>query len=313
MRIITATINPCIDRSFRVDRVVPERKLRCEDERRYPGGGGLNVARAIRHLGGQARALWSRGGAIGQLLDELLRDEGIDSRPIAIEGTTRENVIVDETASGEQYRFGLPGPPLSEDEQVRWKDAISNLEFNGEHAWLVVSGSLPPEVAPSWIGELIGAAPSSVGVIVDTKGEALRRAIEAGARIVKPNVHELSDLVDEELEGDEAVIGAARQLMAGGGTEAMLVSLGRGGALLVTADEAQGFRAPSVRVRSKVGAGDSMVAGLVYGLAEGWPVIEAARFGVATGAAAVMTPGTELCRGEDARRLFAAMTAAAAQ
>ncbi len=125
--------------------------------------------------------------------------------------------------------------------------------------------------------------------------------------LIKPNLRELAGLVGHKLEDNHSIVQAARTVLASSPVEVIVVSLGAAGVLLVTAD-LQGFiRSPIVPIVSKIGAGDSTVAGITLGLQRGLPVVEAVRFGVAAGAAAVMTPGTELCRREDAERLFAQM------
>jgi 6-phosphofructokinase 2 len=303
--IVTVTLNPCIDKFFAVKRVVPDRKLAGHDVRQDPGGGGINVARALAKLGGQALALWSSGGLMGQLLAELLDHEGIVHQQVAVADATRENIIVYDESIDDQYRFGMPGPRLGAGELGRWKDRITRLE--PAPAYLVLSGSLPPGATADWFAELVRDAPEGARVVVDTKGDALRRAIEAGVYLIKPNMHELEEIVGQELDSDDKVADAARAIVSSQGASVVLISLGRAGALLATADGIEHIRAPVVRYRSKVGAGDSTVAGMVHGLAQGLSLVQAARYGVAAGTAAVMTEGTELCRREDVERLYECM------
>jgi 6-phosphofructokinase 2 len=300
--VITVTLNPTVDKTCRVAALIPERKLDVQDLRSYPGGGGINVARVATRLGLRPRALWSAGGASGEFLEQLLREERLEQEPIPIAGATRENLIVFDAASEQHYRFGMPGPHLDRGDLERWNAAVEALA--PQPGYLVVSGSLPPGATGEWFAEWLGRVPRDYRVIVDTKGAALRLATERGAFLVKPNLHELSELCGTDLEGRSSVERAARQLIGRGRLEAVLVSLGRGGALLVTATQSQCLPSPPVPLRSKVGAGDSMVGGLVTALARGWSLWEAARFGVAAGAAAVMTAGTELCRPEDVERLY---------
>lgn len=303
MDIVTVTLNPTIDATCSVDRVVPDKKLRCTRPRYAPGGGGINVARAIRRLGGRARALWSSGGHMGELLYELLDQEGVPHTPIAISDMTRENLIVFEETSGEQYRFGMPGPTLTQEEAGAWLAALARLD--PAPAYLVLSGSLPPGVADDFYVRLCERAPSATRVVLDASGPALRKSLEAGMFLVKPNIGELADIVGRPLQGDAEVEAVARQFIDRGGSRAILVSLGQGGAILVTRDGMEHIRAPIVPVASRVGAGDSMVAGTIYALARGKSLVDAAMFGVAAGTAAVMTPGTELCRRDDTERLHA--------
>lgn len=306
MGVTTVTLNPAIDVTTRVDRVVPEKKLRCAQPERYPGGGGLNVARVVHRLGGEVRAAWGAGGPIGELLASLLDAEGFPHEALRMEGTTRENLIVYEEASGEQYRFGMPGAEMLDSDRRAWCDWTESLDPPPEY--LVLSGSLPPGAGDGFYAELLDRVAGDTRVVLDTSGNGLRRALERGVYLVKPNLGELSDMVGRRFERDSEAVDAASELITRGSAEAVVVSVGRGGALLVTRDGCQRFGAPTVNAQSKVGAGDSMVGGLVHALARGDDLVEATRLAVAAGTAAVMTPGTELCRREDVERLYAEMT-----
>lgn len=302
MSVVTVTLNPCIDKSFRVERVIPDRQLDAEDVRMDPGGGGLNVARAIHALGGDALALWTCGGTTGTRLAELLDEEGVHHQPVRIEDLIRENLIVSERSSQQQYRFGMPGPDLREAEREGWSRALHGLSPPPDH--VVFSGSLPRGVDAAWYRERIAALRDRMRVVVDAKKEALAAALGAGVYLVKPNVSELGQAVGRELSDDDEIEQAAGELIAKGAAGAVLVSLGRGGAMLVHEKGVERFAAPSVRTRSRIGAGDSMVGGLVHGLDQGWTLRDATALGVAAGAACVMTEGTELCRREDVERLY---------
>jgi 6-phosphofructokinase 2 len=304
-RVATVTLNPCIDSVTAVTRVRPDRKLRCDEPRRYPGGGGLNVARVLGRLGDDVHAFWSRAGAMGERLASLLAAEDVPATGIAGAGETRVNLVVQERDSDHQYRFGMPGPPLGDPALREWPRRLAALDPPA--SVYVLSGSLPPDASPAWYGDLIGGLPSGAQVVVDTRGDALRAALDVGVDVVKPNVAELAALAGRDLDGDAAVREEAIALVRREGARAVLVSLGRGGALLVTDEGATRLNAPAVRVRSKVGAGDSMVGGLAHGLARGWPLAEAARLAVAAGSAAVMTAGTELCAADEVWRQHAAL------
>jgi 6-phosphofructokinase 2 len=306
-RIATLTVNPTIDINTRVDQVVPEKKLRCERPRREPGGGGLNVSRAIQRLGGKSIALFIAGGPTGQMLDELLREAELDRQLISIDDWTRENLIVYEEHSEQQFRFGMPGPDMSEEEWQQCLDEVKALDSAPDY--IVASGSLAPGMPDDFYGRLATiASGQDARLIVDTSGDALREAVEAGVYLIKPNVAEFQDLIGRELSDEQQQEEAGRDLIARGCCQVIVVSLGSGGALVITGDGCRYQRTPTVPIRSKVGAGDSMVAGVVLGLARALDLMDAVRFGVAAGAAAVMTPGTELCRREDAERLFEGMS-----
>lgn len=303
--IVTLTMNPTVDESCAVDRVVPERKLRCSRPVYEPGGGGINVARALRGLGGEVKALWTRGGLAGQMLGRLLDVEGLGHQAIQVEDNTRINLIVLEDTTGQQYRFGMPGPTLTEAEVERCFETLQGLR--PVPSYLVLSGSLPPGVGADFFARVSRAAAPDTRVVVDTSGEPLRRSLEAGVFLVKPNLHELGQVMGSSPESDAQIEGAALALVKGGHAQVVVVSLGAGGAIVATKEGTEILRSPTVPIRSKVGAGDSMVAGLVLGLGRGLSIRDAARLGVAAGAAAVMTPGTQLCRREDAERLYAQM------
>ncbi len=310
--ILTLTMNPSIDKSANVDHVVAERKLRCWSVRYEAGGGGINVSRAIRELGGESVALYPAGDSYGQLLRDLLDREGIDHRAIRIEERTRENLTVYEEATGQQFRFGMPGPTLEDKEWNRCLSAM--VEIDPRPDYLVASGTLPPGV-PEEFYALVARLARDIGakLIVDTSGEALCLAMREGPFLVKPNLREFKELVGQEIKDESHQADLAMQMVSAGQSEVVVISLGAAGAMVASKGRCEYLRAPIVPIKSKVGAGDSMVAGIVLSLARGLSLGEAVRFGVAAGAAAAMTPGTELCRREDVERLYERMISGEAQ
>jgi len=171
--------------------------------------------------------------------------------------------------------------------------------------YLVASGRLPPGAPADFYGRIARLAKEQdTRLVVDTSGEALRLALEEGVFLIKPNLREFAELTGRELANETQEERLALELVARRKSEVVVVSLGAAGVLAATAQGAQRLRAPLAPIKSKVGAGDSTVAGMVLALARGRPWREALRFGVAAGAAGVMTPGTELCRREDAERLY---------
>ncbi|MBP1468531.1 1-phosphofructokinase family hexose kinase [Candidatus Chloroploca sp. M-50] len=301
--IVTLTMNPSVDVSTDVDHVMPEHKLRCSAARFEPGGGGLNVSRALRNLGEESLALYTAGGMHGAMLQDLLDHEHVPHRALAVAGPTRESFAVLETNSGQQFRFNLPGPTLSEPEWRACLEALASI--TPVPTFIVASGSLPPGVPDHFYAE-VAAFGRTIGarVSVDTSGAALQAAVDASLFLIKPNLRELALLVGRPLDDEAEVERAALELVSSGRTTVVVVSLGAAGALLATGTTCERLRSPTVPIRSKVGAGDSMVAGIVAGLVRGLDLREAVRFGVAAGAAAVMTPGSELCRRDDTERLY---------
>lgn len=302
-RIVTLTINPALDVNTRVDVVNPNRKLRCEAPAREPGGGGVNVSRAIRRLGGKSLAIYPCGGPIGDLYQRRLDEEGVEQRPIPIDALTRTNLIVFEEDTDQQYIFAMPGPDLRAAQWQRTLNALS--EVDPAPDYIVASGSIPRGV-PEDFYRRVAELSQDLGsrLIVDTSEDPLRHAAQAGVYLLKPNMRELGHLAGQEIESEEHQIAAAQKLVEAGQAEVVVVSMGAGGALLVTDDIAEHMRTPTVPIRSRLGAGDSMVAGIVLALSRGKAIRDAVRFGMAAGAATVMLPGTELCRREDAERLY---------
>lgn len=301
MAVVTLTLNPAVDVGTAVDQVVAERKLRCDGPVAEPGGGGINVARVLRELGGGATAVWTRGGTTGARLEALLDAIGLDHRPIPITGETREHLIVFERSSGRQFRFGMPGPALDVEELARCVDVVAGFDPPPTH--LVLSGSLPDQVPDDLYARLTVAAPAGCRVVLDTSGAALASGVAAGPYLVKPNRRELGGLVDAPVDDQDQVRAAAHQLIDAHGIEVVVASLGAGGVVACSAESDWVAHAPPVRVRSAVGAGDATVAGLVHALERGEGLEAAVRLGVAAGTATVLTEGTQLCRREDVLRL----------
>ena len=303
-RIATLTLNPAMDLAVRTPRVVATEKLRCSAPRHDPGGGGINVARVVSTLGGDALAVYPAGGPFGEMLRRALDAIGLAHLPVVISGDTRESFTVDEQASGLQYRFVLPGPRLSEQERLGCLAALRGL--HPAPAYLVVSGSFTPGIEPSFFDELLALA-GQVGarLVVDLSGEPLAYAARrGGAYLIKPSLNELASLIGRMPESEREQEGALRELTAAGAAEVIVLSLGAAGALYASGDRLERIAAPSVPMVGAVGAGDSMLGAVVLALAQGRELGDAVRYGVAAGAATVMRPGTQLCLREDVERLF---------
>lgn len=301
-KIVTLTLNPAIDKSTTVQAIAPDKKLRCTTPKFEPGGGGVNVSRAIKKLGGNSTAIYLAGGYSGKFYEDLLNQEGINSCVITTKGHTRENLIVVDESANLQYRFGMPGPLINKDE---WQNVIKILEEATGVEYIVASGSLPDGVPIDFFAKLAACAKKiNAKLILDTSGEPLRNAVDDGVFMIKPNLGELSFLHEAEELHEADAINAAKVIINKGGCEAMVISKGASGAWLVTKNEVLSSPAPIVKKRSTVGAGDSMVAGMVLALSQGWPWIDVLQYGIATGTATTMNPGTELCKKEDVERLY---------
>lgn len=299
--IVTLTMNPALDIATSTDRIVPERKLRCDAPRYDPGGGGINVARAARSLGAEALAVFPAGGAAGELIAALLRREGVEHVAVPISGFTRESLNVVESESGRQYRFILPGPEIGGTDQQRCLDALT--EAAADASYIVASGSLPPGVPEDFYGRVARLAQhQGKRLVLDTSGPALKSA--AGAYLLKPSLSELEGLSGRRILGESEEEEAARELIEQGRCEVVVVSLGARGAVLASRDGVERVPAIPVSAKSAVGAGDAMLAGVLVGLTRGLRLTAAVRFGVAAGAAALLSVGTQLCRRDDVERLY---------
>ena len=264
---ITITFSPCIDKSTSVPALFPEKKLRCTSPKLEPGGGGINVARAIKKLGGKATAIFPSGGYTGKYFNHLLEKENVPSVIIETASETRENIIVLDESTNSQYRFGMPGTQLKESE---WKQCLIAVEEIEDAEFVIASGSLLPGV-PLDIYAQLGkiCKRKKAKFIVDTSGQALKKAATEGVYLLKPNRGELSELAGVEWIDSNNVETIARDVILKYNCEVIVISLGAAGALLVTATEIYRAIAPEVNRKSTVGAGDDVVTGIVYSLAGG--------------------------------------------
>jgi 6-phosphofructokinase 2 len=300
--IVTLAMNPAIDADFEVDRVTPLHKLRCSAERYQPGGGGTNVTTVIDRLGGRATCYYVAGGATGATLERLLDGHAFVHRAIPVAGAVRICCNVVELSTGQEFRFVPPGPTLSEAE---WRNALKLLEeARGE--WFVASGSLPSGVPADFYAQ-VGriARANGMKMVLDSSHEALKSGLAAGGiHLVKPSEEELEQFAGRTLSTNAEIGDAAMEIVLAGLAELVAVTLGADGGILASRDGWRHLPAFPVKARSAVGAGDSFLAAMVLKLALGWAPFEAFRYGMAAGAAAVMTPGTEMCHPDDVERLY---------
>lgn len=301
--VLTITLNPSVDKSSSVGSIIPEKKLRCNSPKYEAGGGGVNVSRALKRLGISSDAFFTSGGRTGRLLEELLQAEQLNIFPFHIAAETRENFIVLDTSNNKQYRFGFPGERLKKEEQNEILNSVKGM--NPFPDFVVISGSLPEETDPNFMKQLVNACKSKGSkVVIDTSGEALKTAVEEGVLLLKPNIGELAILVGKDKLEEADVDQAAQLIISQGKAEIVVVSLGSQGAILFSATEKIQIAAPHVEVKSTVGAGDSMVAGMISVLVKGGDYREVLSMGIACGSATTMTEGTGLFTRENAKHLF---------
>jgi 6-phosphofructokinase 2 len=301
-QIVTLTMNPAVDLCTGIDRLMPSHKLRCGPTRHDAGGGGINVARVVRRFGGDPLAIFPSGGPMGHLLERLVAVEAVRYRGIPVAGDTREDITIDEHATASQYRFVLPGPILSTAETQTCLDALAAVLMPS--GFVVASGSLPPGVPPEFYADVaVLAASRGARFVLDSSGPGLKAATGRGLYLIKPSLREFSELLSAALSGERECADAARQTILAGGAEYIALTLGEGGAMLVSRDVTLAAAAPKVIPVSTVGAGDSFLGALVFSLMQGRTANDALRYAVAAGTAALLAPGTDLCRIPDVERL----------
>lgn len=300
--IVTLTFSPAIDKSFEVPALIPDIKLHCSSPIFEAGGGGINVARALKKLGSPALAIYPCGGYSGHHFNFLLQEETIDNIPVRAAHDTRQNEVIIEKSTGREFRFGMPCPALT---PAEWRACLMALDSVQSAGYIVVSGSLPgnppknlwPEIAKIAIAK-------KARLVIDSKIGAAGVLAKSPVYLMKPNAHELAALAGRKVLAAEEIETSARNLINRGVASNLLVSMGSSGALFINSHESFFIKAPAVMKMSTVGAGDSMLAGFLHSLQSGQSNADAARYAVACGTAATLHPGTQLCKKSDADRLY---------
>ena len=270
-KVVTLTPNPALDIATHVEQLIPEHKMRCGPVRRDPGGGGVNVARVVHRLGGKSIAVYSCGGGTGDELRALLQAEGLEEHAVPVAGHTRESFNVTEYQTHRQFRFVLPGDPLSEAE---WRNSLDvTLSMLEEGDYLVVSGSLPPGVPVDFYARALRAAKiKRVATVVDTHGPSLKAVLNEGVDILKASAREFAELL--EISPPVDFVGwseAGRTFVKSGKVGTVAITLGERGAVLITPLAAFHVSVPNVPSLTTVGAGDSFLGGFLVKLVDGKP------------------------------------------
>lgn len=304
LTVVTITMSPSVDYSLTLDRMLPEEKLRAHVEATEPGGGGVQVARALRRLDEAVEAVVTLGGLTGATLENLLRAEDVPVHPIRVEANTRPSLTMFVQDQGVNFRIVGQAGALTQSE---WTQVLDRLdEFESLPPYIVLSGSFPPGVPMSLVADIAELCRSRRSrLIFDGSGEALRVAVDSKVDLIKPSKEELADLVGEDgYDPDFDYRGAARRIVDAG-VPRLIVSLGGAGTYVLSAagDEAR-LRPPKVPVASTVAAGDSTVAGMVAGLTRGLPLIDSVRLGTACGTGTCLHRGSQLFTREDVTRIL---------
>lgn len=296
--ILTISLNPALDSAADVKTVIAEVKLYCTNASLDAGGGGVNVSRAISFLGGDSTALVAVGGAMGNMLLDILAQEGVNVLRFDGPGQTRQNFAIREADTGKQYRFGQPGPDWSGADVSRVMAVID--QSITPDSIVVGSGSLPPQVPLGFYADVNRLVNAKAGLMVlDTGNSAMSGALENTLfpfHVLRMDRVESDKLSGRVLEAIPDAVYFSRSLILRDKAEIVVLARGAKGSLVVSGDDTFICAPPMVDVVSKVGAGDSFVAALTLGLSRGWPLRRAAQYGTAAAAAAVTTPGSALCQ-----------------
>jgi 1-phosphofructokinase len=291
-------LNPSLDKTFFVDRLLEDEVCRALEVRVDPGGKGINVARALSALGSEVLAYGLVGGFTGQALEKLLLEEGLAFYFVRGTGETRENLLIHERESGHQFKINAPGPLFPPEDLKKLAEKLfSPCEF------LVFSGSLPEGLPKATYRELIDMARiENIPTLLDCDGPPLLEGLLARPNVLKLNQQEFERMAGRSLEEPE-LLAEARGLIRRG-IEMVVVSSGAKFVYAVSRDEAWRALPPVIEAVCPVGAGDAMAAGLVFKLAAAAPFFEAVRFCVAAGTAGALTPGNQRIDGALVHKLL---------
>lgn len=288
--IYTITLNPAVDKELVVPAIEFDTVLRSQEVHVDYGGKGFNVSRLLRSLGADSVALGFAGGRNGELLRDGLESLDIHADFVWVTGETRTNISIVTEIPGHYVKVNEPGPTISAEDLIALRQKVKALAHFGD--WWVLAGSLPPGAPVTIYADLIHTIQAAGAyVILDTSGAALRHGCAARPFLAKPNDTEAHHLTGLPV-GSLAEMTAAAQAVQAAGVGAVVLSLGKAGALLVDKQHVWQAESPVITERNPIGAGDSMVGGLVWALSQGMPLAEAVTWGIASGAATASMPGT---------------------
>lgn len=298
--IYTITLNPALDRTMWIQRVRDDVSNRILEEKSFAGGKSVDVSKVLKNLNVDNIALGFVGGFAGRELEGRLLNEGIQTEFIHVSGDTRTNIIIHEMDTKKQLAFNARGPEIRASELMEFIELLERLPCSD---LVAIGGSLPRGVTPEIYRKIIAIVKKCQStVVLDVDGEALRAGILAQPDVIKPNIHELSELVGRDLKGLDEICAAAREINQQG-VKIVLVSMGGKGILLVSKGQEYLAVPPYVDVQSTIGAGDSSVAGFISGLIQGKDLKECLVYAAAAGTATTLYQGTALCQKDDFERL----------
>lgn len=298
----TITLNPSVDQDVTIPKLVKDDAIRARKVEWFAAGKGVNVSRVVHELGGKGCSFGFIGGLPGQMLTRWLDQAGICHRFVSIDGDTRINTTLTDLSDRSQTHVRVPGPRVTAADRQKLRRGL--LAYRPRPNFWALGGSLPPGVPDGFYRQLINLLErTGAQCVLDTDEEALMEGLGATPFLIKPNEHEFERLTGVRPATDRVIARAARRLVEKG-TGVVMVTLGPRGAVVVTRDDVFRVNTPRVQVKSKIGAGDSTIAGLLVALERGANLREAARYGIAAGTAAVLTEGTQLCERRQVERLL---------
>ncbi|HEU4744903.1 MAG TPA: 1-phosphofructokinase [Anaerolineales bacterium] len=290
--IYTLTLNPAVDRELTVPAMEFDSVLRATEARVDFGGKGFNVSRLLKGMGASSTAVGFLGGRAGELLQDGLQSLGIGTDFVWVPGETRTNVSIVTQSHDRYIKVNEKGPLVDETRQQELLEKIDSLAKPGD--WWVLAGSLPPGVTDDFYARVVNVLNKhEAHAILDTSGEALKMGCAEKPYLVKPNAEEAHALTGLPME-TPAEIATAAAAICSMGAHHVVVSMGKAGALLHTAQGTWLTHTPKIQEKNPIGAGDSMVGGLVWALTQGIALRESLGWGVASGAATASLPGTEV-------------------
>lgn len=283
--IYTVTLNPAVDYYLSMDKFIEGELNSLKDAYTLPGGKGINVSKVLKNFGVESITLGFIGGFTGEYIRKNIEEYGIQQDFVKIKEDTRINIKM--KTNEKESEISGKAPNISKEEYKIFLEKIKNIK-SGDI--LVLSGSIPKSLPKDVYVEIIRELPSGVKVIVDTRGDSLKDVLKEGVFLVKPNNHELEEFFGEKYFTDEEIIEAGKKLMKLG-SENVLISLGKDGSILITKNGVYKGNVPKGKLISSVGAGDSMVAGVLYGINKGEKIEDVYKYGIASGSSTAFSEG----------------------
>jgi 1-phosphofructokinase family hexose kinase len=299
--IVTLTINPAIDRNVTADRLVFEDRAYILSTRQAAGGRGINASGVIHSFGGKTVAITTSSAKGGAPFEQMLEHSSFPVEFVRIRNEIRTNLTITDR-QGLTIKLNELGPSMDASELKRLGKAVE--KHLSKATWLMLCGSLPPDVATNFYAKLIAVAKKAqVNVLLDTDGEALLEGLEAHPTVVTPNQQEAERLLNTALIMRSHFLGAAERIKAMG-AEAVVLSLGSRGAVGAHNGKLVEVLAPRIDAVCPIGAGDALAAAFVWAMDKGLDFTDAVRWGVAEGTASAKLPGVRFASLDEAKLIY---------